>query len=80
VAPDAFGSPDEVTAALKNAEKGELFNVKFLVRAILDDLEEQEAKTGKPTRVVLLLDESGQWIEDSGERLSQLAGTGGRSR
>jgi hypothetical protein len=32
VAPDAFGRPDEVTAALKNAEKGELFNVKFLVR------------------------------------------------
>jgi len=72
VAPDAFGSPDEVTAALKNAEKGELFNVKFLVRTILDDLEEQEAKTGRLTRVVLLLDESGQWIEDSGERLSQL--------
>ena len=72
VAPDAFHKPDDVAAALKNAEKGELFNVKFLVRTILDDLEQQEKATGKPTRIVLLLDESGQWIEDSGERLSQL--------
>jgi hypothetical protein len=72
IAPDAFPKPEDVAAALKNAEKGELFNVKFLVQTILDDLKEQERATGRPARVVLLLDESGQWIEDSGERLSQL--------
>jgi hypothetical protein len=72
VVPDAFNKPEDVAAALKNAEKGEIFNVKFLVRTILDDLEQQEKASGKPTRMVLLLDESGQWIEDSGERLSQL--------
>ena len=72
VVPDAFHKPQDIAAALKNAEKGELFNVKFLVRTILDDLDQQEKASGKPIRIVLLLDESGQWIEDSGERLSQL--------
>ena len=72
VVPDAFHKPEDVAAAIKNAEKGELFNVKFLVQTILEDLKEQERLTGRPARIVLLLDESGQWIEDSGERLSQL--------
>jgi hypothetical protein len=63
---------EQVQAALRNAESGELFNVKFLVRTILDDLEQQQKHTKRPARIVLLLDESGQWIEDSGERLAQL--------
>ena len=72
LAPSEFQKSEDVTAALSNAEKGELFNVKFLLRTILDDLEQHEKKSGRPTRFVLLLDESGQWIEDSGDRLSQL--------
>ncbi len=39
VASDVFSSPDEVVQALKNAEKGELYNAQFLVRTMLDDLE-----------------------------------------
>ena len=72
VAPKEFQKPEDVATALKNAAGGELFNVKFLLRTILDDLEQQEKQSGRPTRFVLLLDESGQWIEDSGDRLSQL--------
>ncbi|MGE0683039.1 MAG: BREX system P-loop protein BrxC [Candidatus Binatia bacterium] len=72
VAPDVFSSPDEVVQALKNAEKGELYNAQFLVRTMLDDLETREKTLGKPCRLVLVLDESGQWIEDDAGRLAQL--------
>jgi len=72
VAPDVFSSPDEVVQVLKNAEKGELYNAQFLVRTMLDDLETREKTLGKPCRLVLVLDESGQWIEDDAGRLAQL--------
>jgi hypothetical protein len=72
VAPDVFSSPEEVTHILKSAESGEIYNVQFLVRTILDDLEAREKEVGKPCRLVLVMDESGQWIEDDGGRLSQL--------
>ncbi len=72
VAPEVFQSPEEVAQALKNAEQGELYNVQFLVRTILDDLEAREKATGKPGRVAFVLDESGQWIEDDAGRLAQL--------
>ena len=64
VAPDVFSTPEEVAQALKNAEKGELYNVQFLVETILEDLKAREKALKKPCRLVLVLDESGQWIED----------------
>jgi len=72
VAPEVFAKPEDVAQALKSAEKGELYNVQFLVQAILEDLDGRQKKTGKPCRLVLVLDESGQWIEDDGGRLAQL--------
>ena len=72
VAPQRFSSPEEVEMALRNAEKGELFNIQFFVRKVLDDLKSLEEKVNKPCRLVLVLDESGQWIEDDAGRLYQL--------
>ena len=72
VAPDVFSTTEEVAQAIKNAEKGELYNVQFLVETILDDLKAREKATKKPCRLVLVLDESGQWIEDDAGRLAQL--------
>lgn len=72
VAPEVFHTPDEVLQALKNAEKGELYNVQFLIHTVLDDLRAWEKREGKPCRLVLVLDESGQWIEDDKGRLGQL--------
>lgn len=72
VAPEVFASPEEVLQALRNAEKGELYNVQFLVQTILDGLARREQMAGKPCRLVLVLDESGQWIEDDAGRLAQL--------
>lgn len=72
VAPDVFQSPDEVARALKNAEQGELYSIQFLVQTILEDLEARQQTLGKPCRVLFVLDESGQWIEDDAGRLAQL--------
>ena len=72
VAPDIFASPTDVDKALKEAESGELHNIAFFVRTILDDLETKEKTTRKPQRLMLVLDESGQWIEDDRQRLTQL--------
>lgn len=72
VAPDAFATPEDVAQALKNAEKGDLYNVQFLVQTLLDDLATREREAKKPCRILLVLDESGQWIEDDVGRLAQL--------
>ncbi len=72
VAPEVFSSPQDVDQSLKEAERGELHNVAFLVDTILFDLKEHEAKTKKQQRLLLVLDESGDWIEDDQGRLSQL--------
>lgn len=72
VAPDVFASPEEVGQALKNAEKGDLYNAQFLVQTMLDDLALREKGAKKPARILLVLDESGQWIEDDAGRLAQL--------
>ena len=72
VAPDTFGSTKDVDKALKEAESGELHNIAFFVRTILDDLKTKEKATRKPQRLMLVLDESGQWIEDERQRLAQL--------
>jgi hypothetical protein len=72
VAPDAFGTPEDVIQALKNAEKGDLYNVQFLVQTLLHDLAAREHAMKKPCRLLLVLDESGQWIEDDAGRLAQL--------
>ena len=72
VAPDAFAMPDDVAQALKNAERGDLYNAQFLVQTMLDDLASHEREARKPARILLVLDESGQWIEDDADRLAQL--------
>ncbi len=72
VAPDAFDSPEGVAQALKNAERGDLYNAQFLVQTMLDDLASREQEIKKPVRILLVLDESGQWIEDDAGRLAQL--------
>jgi len=72
VAPDAFNSPDQVQRAITEAGQGEQYNVQFLVRTLLDEIEVWQKDSGKPCRLIFVLDESGQWIEDSQERLSAL--------
>lgn len=72
VAPEMFAKPEDVAQALKNAESGEFYHVQFFVQTVLDDLEAKKKKLGKPCRLVLVMDESGQWIEDDGSRLAQL--------
>jgi len=71
-APEVFSSPEDVAQRLRNAEKGELYNVQFLVQTILDDLKLREKDIGQPCRFCFVLDESGQWIEDNAGRLAQL--------
>lgn len=71
-APEVFSSPEQVAAALKTVQDGELFNVQFLVRTLLDDLEARQRELKRPCRLALVLDESGQWIEDDAGRLAQL--------
>lgn len=72
VAPKLFPTPEDVAQALQNAGRGELHNVQFLVRTILDDLNARQQVTGKSARFVFVLDETGQWIGDDNQRLSQL--------
>jgi hypothetical protein len=72
IAPELFSMPEEVAEALRNAEKGEIFNIEFLIKTILTDVKAQEKETGKPARIFFVLDESGQWIEDQQGRLAQL--------
>ncbi|MBW3538721.1 MAG: BREX system P-loop protein BrxC, partial [Planctomycetes bacterium] len=72
VAPDVFPSSDSVDRALREAESGELHNVRFLVDTILSDMEQRQAERKKAQRLLFVLDESGQWIEDDSSRLSQL--------
>ena len=39
---------------------------------MLDGLTMRDRETKKPARILLVLDESGQWIEDDAGRLAQL--------
>lgn len=72
IASELFSTLEEVAEALRNAEKGEIFNIEFLIKTILADVKTQEKETGKPARIFFVLDESGQWIEDQQGRLAQL--------
>lgn len=72
VAPDAFPKPEDVASALRNAERGELVNVDRFVSTVMEDLESRIRDLKKPCRLVLVLDESGQWIGDNEDRLAQL--------
>ena len=72
IAPELFPNAQEVERALKEAEQGEIYNVKFLVETILADLHTREQTQRKPQRILLVLDESGQWIENQAGRLAQL--------
>jgi hypothetical protein len=70
VAPEIFRAPEDVQRALKDAESGELYNAQFFVRTVLEGLRKEEQ--GRPCRFAMVLDESGQWIEDDKGRLGQL--------
>ncbi len=72
IAPDLWPKPEHVRDALLLADKGELYNADLLVRTLVDDLARREQETRKPARILLVLDESGQWIEDVAGRLAQL--------
>jgi hypothetical protein len=72
VVPDEFSSPDQVQRAITEAGQGEQYNVQFLVRTLLDDIEKRQKATARPCRLIFVLDESGQWIEDNQERLAAL--------
>ncbi|HKI18909.1 MAG TPA: BREX system P-loop protein BrxC, partial [Isosphaeraceae bacterium] len=72
VAPEMFSGPEDLDKALKEAQGGELHNVAFFVDTILSDLKQREADSKRQQRLLLVLDESGQWIEDDSGRLSQL--------
>ena len=72
VAPDNFLTADEVESALKNAESGDIYNIQFLVSTLLADLKAQEKKENKPCRLMMVMDETGQWIGDDGDRLHLL--------
>jgi hypothetical protein len=72
VAPEAFQSPDDVLRAIRNAQEGSLHNARHLVNTILEDLAERESRLRVPCRILFVLDESGQWIEDDAGRLAQL--------
>jgi hypothetical protein len=71
VAPEQFHSTDEVRDALTKAQ-GEIINPQLLVRELLADLDVRRLRSKRPQRALLVLDESGQWIENSADRLSQL--------
>lgn len=72
VAPEVFEKPEQVQRSLEDAERGELYNVSFLIDTILSDLKKTEQEKKKPQRLIFVLDESGQWIGDDAGRLSQL--------
>lgn len=72
VAPDIFPSEEAVNRAMQEAERGELHNVAFLVDTLLDDLHRKEQAEKKRQRLLLVLDEAGQWIGDDSDRLAQL--------
>lgn len=72
VAPDVFPDVASVQQALDQAKQGELYNVGFLVEKILADLQRRREQRKRPQRLMLVLDESGQWIESDQGRLSQL--------
>ena len=72
VAPEVFRTPEDVDQALKDAQRGELCNVAFLVETIMTDVKKLEGERKRPQRMMLVLDESGQWIENDAGRLAQL--------
>ena len=72
VAPEAFRTPQEAAQQLRDVERGELFNIEFLVQTILEDLNLRQQQMKKPARILLVLDESGQWIGDDSDRLAKL--------
>ena len=70
--PDRFPSAEAVLNAMTVEEKGEMYNVQKFTDIVLDDMKSKENATKKPCRLMLILDESGQWIEDDAARLAQL--------
>lgn len=72
IAPELFPTTSDVERAMKEAEQGEIYNVEFLVETVLTDLRAREQALRKPQRILLVLDESGQWIENNAGRLAKL--------
>jgi hypothetical protein len=72
VAPEHFGSEAEVDRSLLETQGGELFNVEFLVSTMLRHLDELESSKKVPQRLLLVLDETGQWVDKDAGRLAQI--------
>lgn len=72
VAPDVFASRDDVERALRDAQQGELHNVPFLIDTVLGELRRREARRKRPQRLLVVLDEAGQWIGKDAGRLADL--------
>jgi len=72
ISPEIFPTTQDVQEALKEAQRGEIYNVVFLIDKIMEDLEEKRKKTGIQQRFLLVLDETGQWIENDSGRLAHL--------
>lgn len=72
VAPDVFQKPEDVLSALQIAEAGDLVNVDFVVDTLLEGLKRKEKETGKPLRLVFVMDETGEWIGADRNRLAQM--------
>lgn len=72
LAPEAFPTPQSVGDSLQKAQAGEIHNVGFLIETLLADLDLRERSTRRKQRLLLVLDESGQWIEGDKDRLAQL--------
>src|SRR5207249_3825471 len=58
VAGEVFPSSGDVAQALRNAEKGDLYNVQFFIDTVSQDIDVREKNSRKPCRLVLVLDES----------------------
>jgi hypothetical protein len=72
LAPETFPNAQAVADALQKAQAGEIHNVGVFLDTILRDLEQRQKATHRAQRLMLVLDESGQWIESDAGRLAQL--------
>ena len=72
LAPQMFPTVADVNRAIENERTGGLLSVKALVAEMVQDLEQRKREQHKPQRLIMVLDESGQWIENDANRLAQL--------
>jgi len=72
VAPDIFPTPSDVEQALNEADSGTIINITYLIDTILEDIKRDEKEKKKPKRLMWVMDETGQWIENNARRLALL--------